>query len=192
MSYDPRVPREPRWLGRPLLGFTALAVLAVLATGCGYSLAGKATNIPEDIQEIYVEPLENQTARSQVEQFLTEAIIDEMVTRSFEVVGSLEGADAVLRGKVLEFSVTPVSFDPADGLADNFQIQITADMVFQRPRTPTGEEGEVVWKNSRYVFRQDYPLEDEGANYFDRETLAIEETSIRFAETMVTDLLEGF
>ena len=177
---------------RPLVAPATLALLFLLVAGCGYSLAGKATNIPADIQEIYVEPLENQTSRSQVEQILTEAIIEEMVTRSFVVVSSLEEADAVLRGKVLELSVRPVSFDAESGLADNFKISITADVTFQRPPTPTGEDGEVVWSNSRYVFQQDYPLEDEGANYFDREILAIEETSVRFAETMVTDLLEGF
>lgn len=171
-----------------------LLVSLVVSTGCGYNLVGRASNIPEDIRSVYVRTLENSTQRTQVEQILTQAIIDELVTRRrFEVVNEEAGADAVLRGTVVEFRVRPLTFD-SSGLADNFEITITADMAFQR--TPTGgqraEDAEVVWSNSRYLFRQDYPLDQAGVNYFDRENLAIEETSERFAETLVTDLLEGF
>lgn len=182
----PTTPRLDPWI-------TALAGLAaVLCTGCGYALAGRASNLPEDVRRIYVETLENKTPRSQVEQILTQAISEELVTRRrFNIVNSAGDADAILRGKVLSFTVRPLTFDE-DGLATNFEIAITADMTFSRHAAPDGEEGEVLWNNSRYVFRQDYPLEEESVPYFDRENLAIEETSTRFAETMVTDLLEGF
>lgn len=182
----PTYPRLHPWIA-------ALAALAaVLCTGCGYTLAGRASNLPVDVRRIYVETLENETPRSQVEQILTQAISEELVTRRrFNVVNSAGDADAILRGKVLSFSVRPLTFDE-DGLATNFEIAITADMIFSRLGAPDGEDGEVLWSNSRYLFRQDYPLEEESAPYFDRENLAIEETSTRFAETMVTDLLEGF
>ncbi len=168
-----------------------VGLAALLLAGCGYTLVGRASNIPEDIQNVYVEPLENATPRPQVEQILTQAISDELLTRRrFSVVNSAAEANALLRGTVLTFNVRPVTFDD-DGLANNFEISITADMKFQRPPAGTEEEGEIIWSNSRYLFRQDYPLE-EGSDYFDRENLAIEETAVRFAETMVTDLLEGF
>lgn len=169
---------------------TVLVGGILLLTGCGYNLVGRASNIPEDIQRIYVEPLENSTSRAQVEQILTRAISDELLTRRrYEVVNTAAEADAVLKGNVLTFVVRPVTFD-ADGLANNFEVSISADMKFQR--TPSGgDEGEVIWANSRYVFRQDYPLEEEGA-FFDRENTAIESTSEEFARTLVTDLLEGF
>ena len=78
------------------------------------------------------------------------------------------------------------------GLADNFEINIAVDMSFERPAQPGEERGEVVWSNKRYVFRDDYPLEEGDAGFFDREDLAIEETAEEFAETLLTDLLEGF
>ena len=169
----------------------ALAVGGLLLTGCGYTLVGLASNIPEDIEKIYVEPLENSTSRAQVEQLLTRAISDELLTRRrYEIVNGIAEADAVLRGNVLSFIVRPVTFDQ-DGLATAFEVSISADMKFQR--TPSGsDEGEVLWANSRYVFRQDYPLEEEETAYFDRENIAIESTSEQFAKTLVTDLLEGF
>jgi len=172
----------------------ALAILlaAITTAGCGYSLVGRASNLPEDIKNVYVESLENGTQRPQVEQILTQAINEELLTRRrFSVVNSAADADAILRGRVERFGVRPLTFD-AQGLVDRFEISITADMKFQRPPGPTGEEGEVIWANSRYIFREDYPVEDEGGVYFDRENIAIEETSERFAETLITDLLEGF
>ncbi len=169
-----------------------LVVAVVMLGGCGYALAGRASNLPEDVNKIYVQTLENETSRAQVEQFLTQAISDELLTRRrFNVVNSAGEADAILQGKVLTFNVRPLTFD-GDGLATNFEIAITADMKFARRPGPGEDEGEVLWSNSRYVFREDYPLEDDQATFFDRENIAIEETSVTFAETMVTDLLEGF
>ncbi len=95
-----------------------------------------------------------------MEQILTRAISDELLTRRrFETVNSAAEADAVLSGNVLTFVVRPVTFDE-EGLADSFEVSISADMKFQRPPAG-GEEGEVVWSNSRYLFREDYPLEEE-------------------------------
>ena len=172
-------------------GFALLVLTGLLLSGCGYNLVGRASNLPEDIEKVAIEPLKNSTTRPQVEQILTNAISDEMITRRrFTMVNNVDEADAILRGNVLSFNVRPLSFD-REGLANNFEVTITADMRFQRPPTLEDEEGEIVWSNSRYIFRQDYPV-DPGEAFFDRENLAIEETAIRFAETMVTDLLEGF
>ncbi|MEM6794547.1 MAG: LPS assembly lipoprotein LptE [Acidobacteriota bacterium] len=185
---------ESRRLALSILKAAALGLALLALSGCGYTLVGQASNLPEDIEEVFVAPLENSTSRQQVEQVLTQAIIDEMVTRRrFEVINSRERADAILRGRVTGFEVRPVTFD-AEGLADNFEVSITADMAFERPKVEGQDEAEVIWKNSRYIFREDYELGESGtsSDFFDAEDVAIEETSVRFAETLVTDLLEGF
>jgi outer membrane lipopolysaccharide assembly protein LptE/RlpB len=167
----------------------SLAALALLLTvgGCGYALVGKGTNLPDDVRRVYVAPLENRTPRGQAEVFVTRAIADEMVTRQrFTVVSSPEEADAVLSGAVNAFGVTPVAFD-AQGRATEYEISITAEMLFQR--VPSEE---VLWSNEQYVFRQNYPVDVSETEYFDLEDLALQGAAERFAETMVSDLLEGF
>ena len=179
-------PRRPlaRW---QLTARTVLALAAVLATGCGYALVGRGSNIPEDVRSVYLQAFENQTQRAEVEQFITQAIADELVTRQrFSLVTDPAGADAILRGSVVGFRVTPITFD-ADGRAEEYEITITAQVAFVRT-----ESDEALWSNDRYLFRENYLVESSEAGFFDRENLAIEETSIRFAESMVTDLLEGF
>lgn len=172
---------RPAALGLLLLTLTGL-------TGCGYALVGRASsNVPPDVKSVYIRPLENRTQRSQVEQALTRSIADEMVTRNrFSVLGTTEGADAELSGAVTGFDVRPVTFD-ASGRATQYEILIVAQIAFKRLGTD-----KVIWSNDKYQFRQSYELEATGAAYFDREDEAIEEAAKRFAETMVSDLLEGF
>ncbi len=163
------------------------AIALSLLSGCGYALVGRGSNIPEDIREVYIRPLENQTQRSQVEQVLTRAIADEMVTRQrFAVVGSLDQADAELSGSVVGYGATPVTFDQ-DGRAREYEISLTAQIAFKRVGSDT-----VIWSNDRYTFRESYPIDATSEGYFDQEDEAIEAAAERFAETVISDLLEGF
>lgn len=175
-------------LNRPAALGLLLGLFLQSLTGCGYALVGRASsNVPADVREVYVRPLENRTQRTQVEQALTRAIADEMVTRNrFSVVGGAEGADAELSGTVVGFDVRPVTFD-ASGRATQYEIVVLAQIAFKR----VGSD-DVIWSNDRYVFRESYEIEATETAYFDREDEAIEEAAERFAETMVSDLLEGF
>ena len=166
----------------------ALGLVLVTLTGCGYALVGRATtNIPADVREVYIRPLENRTQRTQVEQALTRAIADEMVNRNrFSVLGAPEGADAELSGAVVGFDVRPVTFD-SSGRATQYEIIVIAQIAFKRLGTD-----DVIWSNDRYVFRESYEIQATETEYFDREDEAIEQAAGRFAETMVSDLLEGF
>jgi outer membrane lipopolysaccharide assembly protein LptE/RlpB len=165
----------------------ALGALLLALCGCGYALVGRGANIPEDVRSVYLQPLSNRTQRTQVEQALTRAIAEELVTRQrFAVVGSEGEANAEILGAVTGFGVTPVTFD-AEGRATEYEISITAAVELRRLDTD-----EVVWSNSRYIYRENYAVDAGAADFLDRETEAIEEAAERFAETMVSDLLLGF
>jgi outer membrane lipopolysaccharide assembly protein LptE/RlpB len=175
-----------RWGGaaRRLL---TLGLAAGVAAGCGYTLVGMATNLPPHVQSIYVAPLTNETRRAEVEQVLSRAVVDEMVTRRrFEVVNAAEDADAILEGAVTQFMANPLTFDDL-GRATEYQIVIHARVSF-RDRV----QDRILWESDRYVYRETYEVEDPQAEYFDREILAIEEASGGFARTLVMDVLEGF
>jgi len=175
---------------RRLLPLLLPGLLAVAQLGCGYALVGRASSLPPDIHAVYVAPLENQTTRNQLEQFLTTSLTDELVTRRrFTIVRSAADADAELQGSVTQFRVTPVTFN-SDGRATEYEITIIASMKFQR--TGTGDTHAVVWENEHYLFRETYEIDESAEDFFDRENEAIIKASQRFAETMVSDLLEGF
>ena len=178
-------PEGRRWsAGAAML---ALMVLSSTLWGCGYALVGRGTNIPEDVREIYLSPFENRTNRQQLDQFVTEAISDELVKRRrFDVVGDLGQADADLSGEVVAFGLTPITFDN-QGRATEYEISITARVIFRR----TGSD-EVLWKNDHYLFRETYEADTGVGGFLAQEEEAIRGAAERFAETMVSDLLEGF
>lgn len=168
----------------------ALSILLATAGlgGCGYGLIGRTSNLPEDIESIFVEPLENRTTRERIELFLTQSIVDELVTRRrFRVVRTAAEADAVLRGTLTAYIVRPVAFGP-DGRATNYEITVRADMEFKRQG---GDE--ILWAQDQYVFRNDFELDlsDQGA-VIDLEDPTVQLVGEQFAQTLVIDLLEGF
>ena len=170
---------------RRALPFLALLLLPI--AGCGYALVGRGTNIPETIQRVYLSPLENATRRSEVEQILTRALAEELVNRErFTLVNEAADADAVLDGRVLLFEVSPTTFDE-EGRSTEYQITITVAMRFRDLAAD-----QVLWQNDRYVYKENYDVEQDKESYFDQEKLAIEEAAPRFARTVVIDLLEGF
>jgi outer membrane lipopolysaccharide assembly protein LptE/RlpB len=170
----------------PLTRALALGALLLALSGCGYALVGRGSNIPPEIKSVYLKPLENRTQRSQVEQFLTRSIADELVKRQrFAVVGSAAGADAEISGAVVGYGATPVTFD-AQGRATQYEISITAQLAFKK----TGSD-KPLWSNDRYNFKETYPI-DASSGFVNFEDDAIERASTRFAQTVVSDLLEGF
>lgn len=172
---------------RRLASRCVLLLLAALPLGCGYALVGRATNIPESIHKVYLAPLENATRRSEVEQILTRALAEELVTRRrFTLVNEATQSDAVLEGKVVGFDATPLTFDD-QGRATQYQITITASMKFRDRATD-----KAIWQNDRYIYKESYDVDPNEQSYFDREKIAIEGAAGRFARTVVIDLLEGF
>lgn len=178
--------------GRRALLLAGLLGAAVAAGGCGYALVGRASNLPADVRNVYLKPFTNSTQRTQVDQIITQAVANELVTRHrFNVTNTPDAADAILSGSVLAAGLTPVSFD-TNGRATEYEISIVVKVDFRRKPTTPNDPGAAIWTSDRYVFRENYPVEISETGFFDTETIAITEASSRFAETMVSDLLEGF
>ena len=166
---------------------SALFLLVVTLAGCGYALVGRGSNLPPEVRRVQLMPLENATPRSQVDQILTRALSTELVNRKrFEVLSSAEGADAVLTGTVSSFTLSPVTFD-AEGRATEYEIAIVVGVKFKQVVPET-----LLYENDSYLFRSSYQVQASELGFQDRETPAIEATAKDFAESLVTDLLEGF
>ena len=166
---------------------SALFLLVVTLAGCGYSLVGRGSNLPPEVRRVLLMPLENATPRSRVDQILTRALSTELVNRKrFEVLSSAEGADAVLTGTVSSFTLRPVTFDD-EGRATEYEIAIVVSVKLKQVAPET-----LLYANDSYLFRSSYEVQASELGFQDRETPAIEATAKDFAESLVTDLLEGF
>ncbi len=178
------------WCGRPArprIGQAMMAVL-VLLTGCGYALVGRANFLPPDIKTIQVPAFVNRTTRVELEQRVTSAVADEIVSRArLRLVTGPSGADVILRGVIQSFGITPVSFNQ-EGRATRYQAFVTAAIELVDHRS----EDKVIWKNDQYIFRETYEVDPSQLDAFDQETRAIQQIAEKFGESVVASLLEGF
>lgn len=155
--------------------------------GCGYALVGRTSTLPASIRVIRFQTLANQTSRVGVEQRLSGGIARELASRGrFSVQAESGGADADLTGAVTSFDLYPVAFDEA-GRAREYQVRITARIALK-----TLPDEKVLWENPAYTFQESYAFGTSAASYVDRENEAINRLADRFAESLVSNILEGF
>ena len=161
----------------------------LLLTGCGYGLVGNANNLlPPTVHTISVPAFVNKTTRVELEQRVTQAVADEFVSRGrLRLVSVPKDADVILRGSIDSFGIFPIAFNQ-QGRATQYQISITAKIELIDHRN----EDKVLWKNDQYRFTENYEVNSVSADASAQETRAIREIAVRFAETLVTNLLEGF
>jgi len=163
-------------------------VAALSLTGCGYGLVGSARSLDPKIHTIEVPAFVNKTTRAELEQRVTQAVADEFVSRGrLRLVTVPSDADAILRGSIDSFGIFPIGFNE-QGRATQYQISITAKIELLDHRA----EDKVLWKNDQYRFTENYQIDINSTDAFDQETRAINEIAVRFAESLVTNLLEGF
>jgi len=162
--------------------------LLVLLAGCGYALVGHNVSLPAGVHSVQVPAFVNKTTRVGLEQLVTQSVADEMVARGrLRLVTNPNDADAILRGSIDSFGIFPIAFNQ-QGRATQYQVSITANIELVDHRN----EDKVIWKNDQYRFAENYQIDVASTNAFDQETRAITEIAQRFAETLVTNLLEGF
>jgi outer membrane lipopolysaccharide assembly protein LptE/RlpB len=171
-------------------GLFLLAPIAILATSCGYTLVGRGSILPESIKTVSFPTFKNNTPRVGLEQRLSRAVAQELASRGkFNVVAHEGEGDAELSGEIQSFMLVPVNAD-SQNRATTYQIQILVKVELK-----TLPDGKVLWKNDAYLFRENYDAAGgsiTAANYSDLENVAIDAEADRFAQSLVTSLLEGF
>jgi len=143
-------------------------VLALMAGGCGYRVAGHDSALPKAIHVIAVPALENKTTTFKIEQKLTAATIHEFLAKtSYKIVSDPNGGDAVLNGKVLSLEVVPLLFQeqPSTTSTSSATVaQATAMLVTMKCEvTLTERDNEkVLYHTDNFVFRNEYQLATAG------------------------------
>jgi outer membrane lipopolysaccharide assembly protein LptE/RlpB len=172
-----------RILWSPLPG-----LLFLLTLGCGYHPAGKVTTIPEDVRTIAVPAFINQTHTYRIEQMLTAAVVREMITRThYHIINQVDAdADATLRGTVLSTSTTPMIYDSKTGRAASMLVVISMSVTLK------DKQGKVLYQNPSYLFREQYEISSDPNSFFEEDTPAYQRLSRDFAQTLVSNILEGF
>ena len=163
-------------------------LLAFFTTACGYHTAGHAVTLPANVQTIAIPAFVNRTQTYKIEQRLTAAVVQEMVTRThYHILNEpSDSADATLRGTVISTSTSPLTYDSQTGRASSALVVVTAKV------TLTDRQGKVLYENPSYLFREEYQVSHELSSFFEEDSPALERLSHAFARTLVSNVLEGF
>jgi len=180
------LPTAPRSAWSRVRAVGALVLLALLPA-CGYSLVGTGAFLPEYIQTVAIPTFANNTSRFEVEVRITDAVTREFVSRgNFSVVADQQGADAVLEGTILTFTMSPIGL-AEDEEATNYLVQITAQVNFRDL-----VQNRIIYSNNAFPFRQQFELEQNPNEFFDVSNVAVDEIAVEFARSVVASILEGF
>jgi len=156
-------------------------------TGCGYHTLGAATHLPSDVRALSVPQFATRTEAYHTETLMTEAVIREFATRTrLHVTPSSAGSpDAVLKGTILQQTVTPLTYNTSTQQSSSFLITVVASV------TLTGRDGRVLYENKNYVFRQQYQSTTDLASFIDESPAAEDRLCRDFARALVADVLES-
>lgn len=178
---------------RKAAGFGAviLAVLAALAmAACGYRLRGTGNLrdvLPAHVKTIAVPLFVNKTTRFELDRNLTNAVVDEFVTRGkVEIVTDTAKADAVLTGEIAVFNASPTGFTPGKGGADRYTVTVITRIELKDSLSKA-----MIYANPGFSYTEDYEV-PQGKDFDSVQADAIKKIAAKFARQLVLTILEGF
>lgn len=166
-----------------------IGLVCLAATlSCGYRIVGTADLLPDQIRTIAVPPFTNATSEFKVEQFLTDAVVREILSRTrYHVVGDDEAADATLVGTVMLFDAIPQNFDPLTGRATSVMTVTRVNVALYDKA-----DGSVLYSNPDLAHRENYEVSSDPESYVNEREAAIQRTSRSLAASLVSAVLSGF
>jgi len=165
------------------------AAVCVIASGCGYHLAGRADLLPKTIKTVAVPAFANSsTTQYKLTDRLPEAISRELIARTrYRVVSDPARADAVLKGVVTNYTSFPIVFDSVTGRAASVELHVTMQVSLVERAT-----GKVLFNRPALETRDRFQIASLPGQYFEESDTALNRVSQSAAKQVVSDLLNSF
>ena len=167
-------------------------VLLVPLSGCGYSLSGKGSFLPEWIKIIGVPLFKNNTNVFDLERRVTDKVRSELLGRGkYKVEPDVQGVDAILSGEITSVTIGPAAVNEKNQ-ATKYVLTVTANIEFKTVR-----DNKVLWSNPSMQFREEYDVSStatasDPAAFLGNDVNALERLAGAFARSIVSAILEAF
>ena len=152
---------------------------------CGYQFVGVG-QLPNGVRRIHVAVLDNPTAETGIEVFLTNDLISELNRHGYHTARNREGGDAVLSGRITDLRIDSIAYrDPHSAISGRVNLSLRLSL--------TDAEGVTLWSVNGVAANQAYDIvsDDKHATEENRR-IAIRSISKRLAETVYDSLTMGF
>ncbi len=166
------------------LGAALALAGAVLVAGCGYSLR---PSLPANIKTVHIPVLTNKTQEPGIEDFLTQALTQALVTSGLaKMAPNAEAADAILEGSIVEYNLTSLAFNRTANVTQ-YRLQIGMTLTLRDRR-----RNEVVWRSERISEHADFPVAGQVTTTLVREEAAVRKAAVDIGRAIVSLAFEGF
>lgn len=177
---------------REVLRLLPVVTAGVVATSCGYALAGRGSFLPAYIKTLGIPMFGNSTPYQSVEQVFTQKVrLEFQSSRRYTVVPSDEGVDGIVRGEISSIGLQPVSLND-NQLASRFRVTVVVKVKFEDVKA-----SKTLWENPSLSFSDEYELANstngtDVSAFVGNQTVAMDRMSTDFARSVVSAILEAF
>lgn len=160
--------------------------LALVLGGCGYHPMNQPGLFPAGVRSLHIALFDNRTAEAFLESTLTEAVIERFSRdRNLTLAERPEGADAILSGTVLGYSLAAGAYNRLDQISEyRLTLVLQAEV---RSRA----DGRVLWQGSLQR-SEEFPSALDKSVQEDNETAAAQVLAARLAEDLHYHALADF
>lgn len=140
--------REITMIGIQRAAFSLIvSVLTIITSlGCGYTFQGSGSILPEDVKQLYIPTVINNSTESSLTQQLTDALQDQFERYgAVQVLDTNVGADAVLEVRIMQVRQGTRTSTAATDTALTLDTELT---LFAELRRITGQ---VLWRNPSLI-----------------------------------------
>jgi hypothetical protein len=169
-----------------------IAVVGLLHSACGYSLAGRGSFLPAYIHRIGLPTFTNLTAIPDVERRVTDKDRSALIGRGkYTIVTETSGVDAVLSGEILALTISPAAVNE-QLQATRYAATLTAKVEFKDLKA-----NKVLWSNPSMQYREEFDVTTstqalDPTAFFGQDLNALDRMATEFARSVVSAILEAF
>jgi len=164
-----------------------LILLTLFVAGCGYHVPGASDPwVGGDARVVYVQLFEDMTAEPYLDNYMTDALVEELSrSRFFELTENVDAAEVLIGGTVDGFSSSAISYSSTDTITDyRATMTITAQLV-------NNANGQVTWQK-KMSRSEDYSAAVNKNLQLEGERLTARQVAKRLAEDIRAQLLNNF
>lgn len=135
--------------------FLVLFAILLFLAGCDYH---PVSVLPDHVKTVAIETFSNKTAYYGIEEKLTQTIVEEFLREGRLGVAKKEEADSLLSGKIVRYTLEPLSYDEND-IVEEYRLWIVVDITFKDLKTD-----QILWEQKGIGPRG----EEEGVKRYER------------------------
>jgi len=175
-----------------LLTASILAVCAIVASACGYALAGRGNALPAHIVRIGIPTFLNESTTPDIDRVFSDAVRTEFQSRGrYVVVQDATGVDAVVSGSIKPVLLTVAAMTDTRQVS-KYLITVQSSVEFKDLR-----DNKVLFTNQNLRVTDEYEvagavLINDASSLFSRDANALTRLAKTYARSLVASILEAF